>query len=46
MEDLKNLEKIAKENLELAIKEKELAGEFNLTGIKEYTAILKTEVQI
>ena len=36
MEDLKNLEKIAKENLELAIKEKELAGEFNLTGIKEY----------
>jgi len=36
MEDLKKLEKIAKENLELAIKEKELAGEFNLTGIKEY----------
>ena len=36
MEDLKNLEKVAKENIEIAIKEKELAKEFNLAGIKEY----------
>lgn len=36
MENLKNLEKVANANIELAIKEKELAKEFNLVGLEEY----------